>query len=161
MKEVIYANTGEVKSGGPNDVLNSGAIGSCVVIAAYDSIKNKGTMAHIMLPGKAPYENHPMPNRYAANAIEEIISQMAAETHAKNIEVCLVGGANVLKRKGDSIGNENLKSIVKLLNEKKITIKGSEVGGFERRTAIFDLERGTVYFTVGDSKQKILYHFVK
>lgn len=161
MKEVIYTNTGEVKSGGAGIILNSGAIGSCVVIIAYDSSKKTGIMAHIMLPGKAPSENHPMPTRYAANAIEEIVSHFAPGTDTKTMAVCIIGGANVLKRVFDTIGEDNLKSIENLLREKQISVLAKSVGGFERRTTFFDIENACVYFTVGDSKQQILWQAAK
>lgn len=161
MKEVIYANTGEVKSGGAGIILNSGAIGSCVVIIAYDSSKKMGIMAHIMLPGKAPTENHPMSTRYAANAIEEIVSHLAPGTDTKTITICLIGGANVLKREVDTIGEDNLKSIENLLREKQFSVQVKSVGGFERRTTFFDIENACVYFTVGDSKQQILWQAAK
>lgn len=157
MKEIIYANTGEVKSGGVGIILNSGAIGSCVVITAYDPSKKMGIMAHIMLPGKAPSEKYPMPTRYAEDAIKEILSRLAPETDNKAIEVCLIGGANVLKREGDAIGKNNLESIEKLFQESQIDIKAQAVGGFERRTAVFDVDQRSIYFTVGDSKQKLLW----
>ncbi len=157
MKEIIYANTGEVISGGENSILNSGAIGSCVVITAYDSSKKMGIMAHIMLPGKALSEKYSMPTRYAENAIKVMLSHLASTMDNKRIEVCLIGGGNVLKREGDTIGENNLKSIQQFLSENQLSIKAQAVGGFERRTAVFDIENGSVYFTVGDSKQKLLW----
>jgi len=157
MKEIIYANTGEVKSGGAGIILNSGAIGSCVVITAYDSSKKMGIMAHIMLPGKAPSEKHPLTTRYAEDAINVMLSQMSSTMNFKSFEVCLIGGANVLKREGDTIGEKNLNSVQQLLHENQISINAKSVGGFERRTAVFDIEYGSVYFTIGDSKQKLLW----
>lgn len=157
MKEVIYANTGEVKSGGVSVVLNSGAIGSCVVVTVYDSSEKMGIMAHIMLPGKAPSESHPMPTRYTENAFKEIFSHLSAKTDVKTIEVCLIGGANVLKREENSIGIDIFNSVEKMLQKHEIVVKAKSVGGFERRTAVFDVENGSVFFTVGDSKLELLW----
>jgi chemotaxis protein CheD len=158
MKEIIYVNTGEVKFGGSDVVLNSGAIGSCVVITAFDPVNKIGGMAHVMLPGISPIKNQLNATRYASNAIDEMLSQLKIFGIKKdNIEICLVGGANVLKRENDFIGKNNIESIEKLLDEKGINVCVSAVGGFERRTVLFNIGKGRIYYTVGGSKQKILW----
>ena len=54
MKQVLDVKTGEVKAGTGESVLRSIAIGSCVVVAAYDFNRKTGALAHVMLPGTAP-----------------------------------------------------------------------------------------------------------
>jgi len=158
MKEVIYANTGEVKTGDSNNTLNSGAIGSCVVVTIYDALKKIGAMAHIMLPGIAPEGKTFNATKYASNAIHQIVELMRkGNNQINNLETCIIGGANVLRRPNDTIGQFNIKSVEKLLDEKGLKICARAIGGVERRTAIFDVEKGCVYFTEGDSKQKILW----
>ena len=158
MKEFIYVNTGEVKSGGSDDILNSGAIGSCVVITAFNPIINIGVMAHVMLPGTVPSTNTFKTTRHAGNAIEELINQLDLPDFEKDIvEICLAGGANVLNLKDDNIGTENIDSIEKILIEKGLRVRSRSIGGFERRTVLFDIGKGCVYFTHGDSEQKILW----
>lgn len=153
-----YVYTGEVNSGGIETILNSGAIGSCVVITAFDTKNKMGAMAHIMLPERSPSINQLHASKYAANALDELLSQMRSPgIKSQNLEICIVGGANVLKRENDSIGFDNLNSIKKLLREYQIDIKAEAIGGFERRTVIFDIEIGCIYYTVGESKQKILW----
>jgi len=157
-KIMQYVNTGEVSSGGIETILNSGAIGSCIVITAFDPVKKVGAMAHVMLPGSALVRNQLHDTRYAANAVEEMVSQLNKfGIQKENIEICLIGGGNVLKRENDTIGKDNLDSVEKLLLEKQLQIKAREMGGFERRTVLFDIEKGSIYYTVGDSKQKILW----
>ncbi len=153
-----YVNTGEVRSGGPDIILNSGAIGSCVVITAFDSQKTIGAMAHVMLPGIASIKNQLHATRYAINAIEEMLSQLKRlEVKKENIDIVLVGGANVLKRENDTIGKDNLESIKTFLREKQLEIKAEAIGGFERSTVVLDISMGCIYYTLGDSKQKILW----
>ena len=79
------------------------------------------------------------------------------EINKGNIEACIVGGANVLKRENDTIGKDNLDSIMKILREEHINIKAKSIGGFERRTVLFDIMKGCIYYTVGDSKPKLLW----
>lgn len=158
MKELIYVNTGEVKSGDSNTLLNSGAIGSCVVVCMYDSGKKTGAMAHIMLPNAAPEGREFNNTKYALNAISKLLALMQkSEDKVSQLETCLIGGGNVLKRSKDTIGKDNIDSVESLLAEKGIKICAQDLGGLERRTVLFDIEKGCVYFTVGDSKQKILW----
>jgi chemotaxis protein CheD len=158
IKRMKYVNTGEVNSGGIETILNSGAIGSCVVITAFNPELKMGVMAHVMLPGNCPDKNQAHATRYAANAIEEMLNQLNYfEIKKENIEICLVGGANVLQRENDTIGKDNLVSVEKLLQEKQLEIKAKAIGGLERRTVLFDIKKGCINYTVGDSKQKILW----
>ena len=157
-KKMRYVNTGEVNSGGIEILLNSGAIGSCVVITAFDPLKHVGAMAHVMLPGISPVKNEIQTTRYAANAIEEMLGQLKKlGIEKENFEICLIGGANVLKREKDTIANDNINSVEKLLDEKGVKVCARSIGGFERRTVLFDIEKGCIYYTVGDSKQQILW----
>jgi len=158
MKTIIDVQTGEVKAGGKDTIFKSAAIGSCVVIAAYDSEKKVGALAHVMLPGAVPEGKIFQRTRYAADAVDEMISRMTdLGTNKYNIEVCLVGGGNVLKREGDTISQENITSVVKLLNEKYVKIRAKAVGGTDRRSISLDVKEGTVHYTEGDAKEKLLW----
>lgn len=157
-KETIYVLTGEVKAGNKSALLISSAIGSCVVIAAYDAKEKVGALAHILLPGRAPENKETQKNRYAANAIEELIRRMnMLGTKGNNIEVCLVGGANVLKRKDDATGLNNLSFVNDILKKERIQVKAKSVGGTERRSIALDVENGSIYYSVGDGIEKLLW----
>lgn len=154
----MYVNTGEVRSAGAGTILNSGAIGSCVVVAAFDPVKTMGAMVHVMLPGRCPSDNQPDANQYAANAIEEMMRQLGKyEVQRNTVALCLVGGANVLRRADDNIAKDNLDSVEMLLGQKQLGIRARATGGFERRTVCFDIGRGCMHYTVGDSVPRILW----
>jgi chemotaxis protein CheD len=155
---MIYVNSGEVSSGGIETKLNSGAIGSCIVIIGFDSEKKVGAMAHIMLPDSAPLTNQLNATKYAANALDVLLNKLyCLKVEKEDIRICLVGGANVLKRENDTIGSNNINSVEKLLDEKGLKIYARAMGGFERRTVLFDIEKECIFYTVGDSKQQILW----
>ena len=162
MKRIIDVHTGEVKAGGKDTILKSNAIGSCVAIAAYDSTKKVGVLAHVMLPGAAPEGKTFQRTRYAADAIGEMINRMTdLEANKDGIEVCLVGGGNVLKRKDDTISQQNIASVVELLNEERIKIRAKAVGGTERRSISLDVKNGTIHYTEGDAKENLLWKAAK
>ncbi len=160
MKKTINVSTGEVNAAKGNTLLNSPAIGSCVVIAAYDAKEMVGAMAHVMLPGTSPEKTSSLRTRYAADAIEKMIAMMThLGTDRKNIEVCLIGGANVLKRKDDTIGQDNIDSVTELLTKQNIEIKAKSLCGFEKMSVTLDVENGHVYHSIGDGIDKLFFCF--
>ena len=161
MKKIIDVSTGEIKVGVNKTLLRSAAIGSCIAIAAYDSNKKVGAMAHIMLPGSAP-EKSLEKTKYAAEAINEMIKKMidAGSKHC-DIEVCLVGGGNVLQKKNDTICKDNIESTTMLLAKRNIPIRASVLGGTTRKGIFLDIESGVVIYTEGDKKEKLLWKYEK
>jgi chemotaxis protein CheD len=150
---IIYVSTGEVKTGRRNEILKSSGIGSCIVIAAYHPGKKVGVMAHIMLPGVAPKGKDIQRTRYAADAIDEVLERMSRfGISQEDIEVCLVGGGNVLRREADEEGvcKKIIGSVTGILKEKHIRIKAQSLGGTERRSVSLDVDTGIVLYTVGD-----------
>jgi len=159
-KQIVYAMTGEVKYGNKNNILKSGAIGSCIVITAYDKLNRIGAMAHLMLPRKANKNKNLQKTRYAFNAIEELMNVLKKHGANKNkIEVCLAGGANVLQRKDDSIGQNNISSVEEILRDKQIRIAARSLGGIERRCVSLDVETGCLNLSIGDSLEKLFWEF--
>lgn len=157
MKEVIELYTGEVKLGSGETILWSVAIGSCIVVAAYDSNKSIDAMAHIMLPGSAPGQSLEK-TKYATDAIEEMLNQMLeAESNVNDIEACLVGAGNVLQKEDDAICEDNIKSITTILAEKNIPVRASALGGTKRKSVFLNVQNGCISYTEGDEEEKILW----
>ncbi len=156
----IDVATGEVKCGKYPMVLKSNAIGSCVVVVAYDKCLKVGGLAHIMLSGVSPEKKYEQRFKYAKDAIEELYFQLKEFGCVEgNIELCMVGGANVLQREGDTIGEDNISSVEKYLGQYNSKLQKKAVGGILRRTVCLKLNEGEVYYTEGDSIQNLLYKF--
>ena len=157
MKGIVDVNSGEVKIGRGKMMLRSVAIGSCVVITAYDFKKKIGAMAHVMLPGSAPNGTSER-TRYAADAIDELVNKMIqAGSKQCDIETYLVGAGNVLKKKDDTICKDNVTSITRLLERKHIPVRAMALGGTERKGVFLDVETGSISYMEGDGKEKPLW----
>jgi chemotaxis protein CheD len=158
MEKYINVATGEVRVCEGAGVLKSTAIGSCVVIAACDSKKHLGVMAHVMLPGRAPSNTYSESTRYAVDAIDEMVKIISLKgADLSDFEVCLVGAANVLKKQDDTICKNNIESITKLLKEKNISVRAAVLGGTERKGISVNIQDGSFYYTEGDAEQKLLW----
>lgn len=139
-------------------ILQSKAIGSCLAIVAYDAVKNVGALAHIMLPGRSPGKKTIEKTKYAADAIDAIVSKMSRLGSKKgDIEVALVGGGNVLNREDDTICQANIESATQSLKEKNIPVRAQVVGGTVRRSVSLDVERGIIFYTEGNGSEKELW----
>ena len=157
MEDIIEVNTGEVRTARNKTTLRAMAIGSCIVITGYDRNNKAGAMAHIMLPGNAPAKKN-QKSKYAADAVDELIKQMVrAGTKKADIEVVLVGGGNVLDRENDTVCQTNIDSVSQILKEKDIPVRACALGGTQRRMVRLDVETGTVMYSEGDGKGKLLW----
>jgi chemotaxis protein CheD len=155
---VVY--TGEVATTTAGCVLVSSPLGSCVAVCAYDPSTLIGGLAHVMLPGTPPEKADSDKDRYAAHALETLISTMADQgANPAKLLVCLVGGANVLKREKDTIHHDNIRSLTGLIDKKKIPICCCSTGGYERMIARLDTRDGLVFHTIGDGPEKKLFDF--
>ena len=158
--QVKYVSPGEIVISSQNRLLISSPLGSCVAVMAYDKTTKSGGMTHVMLPGKSAGKSTRDNNKYAGNAIDNLLGLLHKQgASSKNIEVCLAGGANVLKRPDDTIAKDVVDSVLNFIKEKKLTIRATALGGFERRTASLNTEKGIACYTVGDSSKKTLWKF--
>jgi len=162
MTKTIDIQIGEVETGQGKVILQSKAIGSCITIAAYDATRNIGAMAHVMLPGRAPLRKAGERMKYAADAIDAILNKMARlGSKTNDIEVALVGGANVLGREDDTICKDNIESTLKLLAKKGLKIRARAVGGTVRRSVSLDVERGIISYSEGNGGEVQLWRAQK
>lgn len=151
--KIIDVDTGEIGVSSELVILQSVALGSCVAIAVYDKESKIGGLAHIMLPGRSQSTN--FDTKYAEDAIETLLdSMMKQDTKLGNLEISVVGGANVLQE-GD-IPDKVIESVLDYLRKLKLKPNRMRVGGIERRSLFLDTSSGNVYYTEGDSHEKIL-----
>jgi len=156
--EVVDVQIGQVRAAKGQAILQSKALGSCIAVVAFDPHQKAGVMAHIMLPGAAPAgKSADEKTRYAADAIAALLEQVE-ELGSKKEDVCvsLVGAANVLRRDDDTICRDNIKSVLGILAEKGLRVKGRVIGGTCRRNVFLDVERGTVSYIEGNGRLRHL-----
>lgn len=153
--------TGCLATGSGHGMISTSPLGSCVAVVAYDKTSKTGGIAHIMLPGKSPKESKLEENKYAENAIANLLMELKLLGAAKtSIEICLVGGANVLRKENDTIAKNVVSCIFETLEKINIMIKETSLGGYERRTAKLCVHSGIVTFTIGDKNEEELYNFI-
>lgn len=156
-----YVLTGEVKVSSCSQVLQSSPLGSCIAVIAYDTVNKHCGLAHIMLPNKSPLGYTRGNNKYAVDAINFLFKSMIdIGSISINLEFAIVGGANVLKRKNDTIAQNNIDSVLQILNDNKFKLVAKSVGGTQRRTASVSATTGKLNYTIDDSAELLLYDFL-
>ncbi len=157
MNKIINISTGEVKKGYRNNTLISNGIGSCIVVPAINFEKHIGGLAHIMLPGIAPAKEI-LKSKYAENAIQKLLQLLEVKNNDySKIQVCLIGAGNVLKKVDDVICDCIINSLLEILYNSKIEISATALGGFLRRSVRFDVGKGEVSYSEGDSEFTLLH----
>jgi chemotaxis protein CheD len=128
-------------------IIASSGIGSCVAVALYDTKRSLGGLAHIMLPDSENRNGH-RSYRYADTAIAALIKKLRAMGASQQYLVAkLVGGAKMFISGDDSspgIGEQNVKSVKRILKQKKIVVIGESTGGSYGRNVEFHLDSGRV-----------------
>ncbi|MCY3410692.1 MAG: chemotaxis protein CheD [Candidatus Heimdallarchaeota archaeon] len=140
---VHYARIGEIVTGNLNQILAATALGTCVAVILYDSLKKIAGLAHIALPSSQEISSHSKvkPAKFADIAIPNLI-MMLKELGAWDLKAKLAGGAEVVRRKDqtkDHIGIRNAAVVKSLLKEHGIPIIAHDLGGQTSRSVNFNI----------------------
>ena len=148
MKRTINVHTGEIMTGCDEVVLNSNTNKSCFLIAAYDSKRKIGAMAHAIYQDESEVvELHPKIAKDAPHAIDEMIKDMRLlGSKIEDIEVKLVTGENVPHTHNDPHYVNRLKNIIGLLDEKKIKHTKEIAVDVGAQHVLLDVETGKLIF---------------
>ncbi len=159
MGKKILVNMGELAVGHEGDTIETGGIGSCVVITLYDAEAKVGAMAHAMLPtakngiGKdmtEPVRISIDSDKIFAKYVDDSIDTMVAEIEnsggkKERLKAKIVGGARMFKiLSGDKfgIGFQNSEMAKKHLGEIGIHLESEDVGGTVGRSAKLQVDNG-------------------
>lgn len=148
----IHVNTGEIKriAKGGNNIIANG-IGSCIILTYYGTISQQIVMSHILLPGFDTNQEGSF--KYAGNSINEAFRILEKSGENKNsISICMIGGANVLKRKNDTICDKNIFSVKSILQDMGLTIEKEDIGGELRRAVHFNVDNMEIKVSIGNKK---------
>ena len=120
-------------------------LGSCIAVCLYDPVLKTGGMNHYMLP---LWNGQGLASpKYGNVAIDKLIDRMLMLVSSRNnLKAKVFGGGDVLimRYPETSVGKRNIDLVFNVLNEKKIQIIASSVGGNYGRRIIFNTYNGEV-----------------
>jgi len=134
------------------EFLISTVLGSCVSICLWDQVARIGGMNHYMLP-LWNGEGLATP-KYGNIAIEKLLTKMLSlGCRKENLIAKVFGGANVTGTGNEifMIGDRNIMLANQMLEEYRVTVKSSDVGGHVGRKVIMNSATGVIMVGKGRS----------
>jgi chemotaxis protein CheD len=124
-------------------------LASCVAVCLWDARRRAGGMNHFLLPKALGLDGAPA--RFGASAIQLLIDQMVARgSRMRDLQAKLFGGATVLaavpgNRDRIPLGDSNVRCAFELLDDARIPVVASDVGGIRGRKIIFHTADGSAF----------------
>jgi chemotaxis protein CheD len=120
-------------------------LGSCVAVCLWDPVLNIGGINHYML---ALWNGEGLPSpKYGNIAITKLIEKMLGlGSRKENLKAKVFGGGEVLQSSSGilNVSQRNIELAKKMLEEEKIPILSSDLGGNQGRKLKFNTETGKV-----------------
>lgn len=123
-------------------------LGSCVAVTMYAERFGYGSICHAMLPRNPP-SNKRDTFRYVDSSLFYMIEELrAAGIRNDEIEVKLMGGADVLERLAGgsaSVGQQNIRAARDIIQTEGLELAACDVGGEMGRKLVFHAHTGKVF----------------
>lgn len=135
---------------GPDTVIQTVGLGSCVAIVLYDAPTRVGGLAHILLPTLAQTRDRANPAKVAETAVPALVAAMRAEGAGDPTRYVarLVGGASMfgalLADGGINIGERNAVAARHALAAIGVRVAAEDIGGDYGRSVYLHLADGRV-----------------
>lgn len=140
----VYLHAGQLAAvAAPTSIVT--VLGSCVAVCLHDPGARVGGMNHFVLPHHVERERSP---RFGSVAIPQLLDAVVRAGASRTALVAkLFGGASVIGafRGGRNLGDENVQLAVRLLEEARIPVLDSDVGGGRGRKVVFIADEGTAW----------------
>lgn len=143
----VDVGVGELATASHPNFLLTPALGSCVGVAIYDLGRQRGGLAHVMLPAPLGETAKGARWRFASMAVPELVKRLIAEgAHKNGLQAKIAGGAAMFR--GDtalaSIGDRNVAEVKRQLSLLGVALVGEDTGASHARTIELHLDTGTL-----------------
>ena len=163
----IHVRMGELMVTNDRSAILITLVGSCVALCFYDPVAKVAGMAHVMLPQSTvrlrdeAKMNLTRQGKYADVAIDELLKKMHRKgAQAGKIHSKMVGGASLFHDEQGgypfSIGDRNVESLRRLLQESRIPLTGEDAGKDYGRWVRFFVNSGEIVVSSKKRGQVVL-----
>jgi len=152
MQQRLVIGIGEHAIGGPDALIVTHALGSCVAVCLWDPQARVGAMLHFLLPESKvnPDRAKKQPGTFADTGIPLLIKEaMDRGLNKKRCRAHLFGGAAVGMQGGLDVGKRNSLAAKRFLWQHGIFLHAEALGGTEPRTVNFLVADGTYQVSCG------------
>jgi len=143
------------------DAITTLGLGSCVGVALYDKTTKIAGLVHVMLPDSTQVRQNQNRAKFADTGIDYLIEMMTAKGAGRGrLTAKIAGGAQMFAFNGNSdmlrVGERNVDSVKKKLNQLKIPILAADTGLNFGRTVEFYPENGDFLIKAVGKPAKII-----
>jgi chemotaxis protein CheD len=148
MSEIIV-RVADLNVGGPDDILTTVGLGSCVAIILHDTTARIGGLAHVLLPSTALARNADNPAKFPQLAVPRLLELMHERGgNPRRIVARIAGGASMFANLAPSgtiqMGERNIVATRQVLNVHGLPLIAESVGGDYGRTVRLHIADGRV-----------------
>ena len=136
-------------SSGPDDVLTSIGLGSCIGLALVDAERRIAGLAHVMLPARPDRSDDAQVGKFADTAVPALLEAvLSAGARRARLATYLVGGAQMFSfgGRGMDVGTRNDQAVRDALAALHLRVRADATGGTKGRTMRVHATDGTVTF---------------
>ena len=130
------------------DEIKTFALGSCVAVITYDSLRKRAGIIHIALPESSVNVSKAKekPGFFVDTGLPEFLNAAKGKhTNGIGMRIKIVGGSNIMDDNNlFDIGKRNVLAIKKYLWGRKLGIIAEETGGAISRTVVVSVSTGRV-----------------
>lgn len=142
----VFLKPGEIYISREPAVIST-ILGSCIAVTMFNERLKVGGICHALLPERRSL-NEDDESRYVDSSIVYMLRKLETIGIKRHeVEIKLLGGADVLditNEKIPSVGRQNIKKALEIMNREKLTLAFSDVGGTTGRNIRFYTHTGTV-----------------
>ncbi len=150
MRRIIVGVADYGVGAGPDDVLITYALGSCIAVALHDPVARVGGLLHYMLPDSVIDRRRAAsePCLFADTGIPFLMrTLLELGARKENLTVRAAGGARLLHAKGRfDIGKRNCAALRRLLRREGFQIHSERMGGETSRTVSLEVATGRFWW---------------
>jgi chemotaxis protein CheD len=140
----VYLHAGQLFTSATPTAITT-VLGSCVAVCLFDPAARIGGMNHFLLPHHVERERSP---RFGTVAVPQLVEAvLRAGASPGNLKAKVFGGASVIGafRTSRNLGEENAILALRLLEDARIPVLDSDVGGTKGRKLIFHADDGSAW----------------
>ncbi len=161
MPEKIPVGMGELKIANSPAILAAYGVGSCVIVAMYDSKSKIGGFAHVMLPDSSGIDPEKLnPVKFADTAVPLLFEKLISEgVISSRLVAKIVGGSEMFPPTEDfssNIGKLNAEAVRCAMEKIGVHIEAEDLGGNRGRSMEFNLETGILTLSILGEEAKEL-----
>jgi chemotaxis protein CheD len=142
----IFLRPGEIYVG-DRPARVSTILGSCIAVTMFNERLERGAICHALLPRNPAADGQGI-LRYVDSSIRYMLERFRdMGVHKGELEVKLLGGADVIERVNDmalSVGQQNIQTALEIMKKEEIIPLSIDVGGAQGRKIHFETHTGKV-----------------